>query len=201
MPPERRTYTPPVIETSPPPGFLSLGQAVARRMARQAVEHGRAGRTLLVHGPPAPARARSSTICWRSTSATMPPPTDDPAMRAAGVERHGHGRIPDLVIGSPDAWREQRASGESIVAVARRWLLDAAGAPIAAARRVVLIEHADRANEQIQNALLKALEEPTDRHVFILVADEPGALLPTHSIALPADPDRRRSRARSWPLS
>lgn len=65
------------------------------------------------------------------------------------------------------------------MAVARRWLLDAAGAPIAAARRVVLIEHADRANEQIQNALLKALEEPTDRHIFILVADEPGGLLPT----------------------
>ena len=109
----------------------------------------------------------------------MPTPIDDRATRAAGAERHASRSHPDLVIGSPDAWREQRASGESIVAVARRWLLDAAGAPIAAARRVVLIEHADRANEQIQNALLKALEEPTDRHVFILVADEPGALLPT----------------------
>jgi hypothetical protein len=83
------------------------------------------------------------------------------------------------VIGSPDGWREQRSTGESIVAVARRWLLDAAGAPVVAARRIVLIEHADRANEQIQNALLKALEEPTDRHTFILVADEPSRLLPT----------------------
>jgi DNA polymerase III, delta subunit len=46
-------------------------------------------------------------------------------------------------------------------------------------RRIVLIEHADAANEQTQNALLKALEEPTARHMFILVADEPSRLLPT----------------------
>ena len=81
--------------------------------------------------------------------------------------------------GSPKSWREARSTGESIVAVARRWLLDAAGAPIAGERRVVLIEDADQANEQIQNALLKVLEEPTDRHIFILVADEAGRLLPT----------------------
>jgi len=83
------------------------------------------------------------------------------------------------VVGSPETWRERRSSGESIVAAARRWLLDAAGSPVVAERRVVLIEHADRANEQIQNALLKTLEEPTDRHTFILVADEPRGLLST----------------------
>lgn len=163
----------------PPPGFLSLGQAVARRMAQQAVEHGRAGRTLLVHGPAGSGKGAFVddllALHFCDDAGTGPRPCNAcRGCRAARARSH-----PDLVIGSPDAWREQRASGESIVAVARRWLLDAAGAPIAAARRVVLIEHADRANEQIQNALLKALEEPTDRHVFILVADEPGALLPT----------------------
>ena len=83
------------------------------------------------------------------------------------------------MVGSPEAWRDARSVGESIVAVARRWLLDAAGAPISAERRIVLVEHADRASEQIQNALLKALEEPSDRHTFILVADDPTQLLPT----------------------
>lgn len=86
---------------------------------------------------------------------------------------------PDLVVGSPGAWRELRGTGESIVAAARRWLLDAAGAPVVAERRVVLVEHADEASEQIQNALLKTLEEPTDRHAFVLVADDPSRLLPT----------------------
>ncbi len=65
------------------------------------------------------------------------------------------------------------------MAAARRWLLDAAGAPVIAERRIVLVEHADRASEQVQNALLKALEEPSDRHTFILVADDATRLLPT----------------------
>ena len=148
-------------------------------MAQQAVEHGRAGRTLLVHGPAGSGKGPFiddllALLFCDDAGTDRRPCNACRGCRAARSRSH-----PDLVIGSPDAWREQRASGESIVAVARRWLLDAAGAPIAAARRVVLVEHADRANEQIQNALLKALEEPTDRHVFILVADEPGALLPT----------------------
>jgi DNA polymerase-3 subunit delta' len=83
------------------------------------------------------------------------------------------------VVGSPDGWRDQRSTGESIVSAARRWLLEAAGAPVVADRRVVVIERADRANEQIQNALLKALEEPAPRQMFILVAEEPSLLLPT----------------------
>ncbi len=44
---------------------------------------------------------------------------------------------------------------------------------------MVLVEGIDRANEQTQNALLKALEEPTGRHMFVLVADEPTRVLPT----------------------
>src|SRR5687767_8378393 len=46
-----RTYTRGVIEQRVTSGFLSLGQPTARRIARQAIEPGRTGRTLLVHGP------------------------------------------------------------------------------------------------------------------------------------------------------
>ena len=167
-----------VIETTPL-GFLSLGQPVARRMARQAIEHGRGGRSLLVHGAPGAGKGAFVDDLLALHFCADPDPDRRPCNACLGCRGGRERTHPDLVVGSPDGWREQRASGESIVAAARRWLLDASGAPIAAARRVVLIEHADRANEQIQNALLKALEEPTDRHIFILVADEPGALLPT----------------------
>ena len=168
-----------MIKSSPPPGFLSLGQAVARRMAQQAVERGRGGSTLLVHGPAGAGKGSFVDDLLALHFCTDAEPDRRPCNACRGCRDARARSHPDLVIGSPDLWRDQRSSGESIVAVARRWLLDAAGAPIAAARRVVLIEHADRANEQAQNALLKVLEEPTDRHVFILVADEPGALLPT----------------------
>ena len=174
-----RTYTRPVIETSTTPGFLSIGQPVARRMAQQTVEPGRSGRTLLVHGAAGSGKGAFVDDLLALHLCADPDPARRPCNGCRGCRSARARSHPDLVMGSPDAWREQRSSGESIVAVARRWLLDAAGAPILAARRVVLIEHADKANEQIQNALLKALEEPTDRHVFILVADEPGALLPT----------------------
>jgi hypothetical protein len=168
-----------VIETPTTPGFLSLGQPVARRMARQAVEPGRGGRTLLVHGPPGSGKGAFVDDLLALHFCADPDPARRPCNACRGCRDARSRSHPDLVTGSPEAWREQRSSGESIVAAARRWLMDAAGAPIVAARRVVLIEHADRANEQIQNALLKALEEPTDRHLYILVADEPGGLLPT----------------------
>lgn len=168
-----------MIEASTSPGFLSIGHPVARRIARQAIERGHGGRTLLVHGP----AGADKEAFVEDLLALLMCADGDSVRRPCNVCRGCRGARgrshPDLVTGTPDGWRELRSSGESIVAAARRWLLDAAGAPVVADRRVVLIEHADRANEQIQNALLKTLEEPTDRHTFILVADEPRALLPT----------------------
>lgn len=167
------------METMTTSGFLSVGQVTACRIARQSADRGRVGRTLLVHGP-----AGSGKDAFVDDLLALLFCADADRLRrpcnACRGCRDGRARIhPDLVIGSPDGWREQRSSGESIVAVARRWLLDAAGAPIVASRRIILIERADRLGEQIQNALLKALEEPTDRHTFILVAEEPRSLLPT----------------------
>jgi DNA polymerase-3 subunit delta' len=160
-------------------GFLSVGQPAARRLALRSGRGGRPRGTLLVHGPRGSGKRAfvddllALTFCADADAANRP-------CNACRGCRDARARAhPDLLIGSPDAWREARSTGESIVAVARHWLLEAAGAPIAGERRVVLIEHADQANEQTQNALLKALEEPTGRHVFILVADEAARLLPT----------------------
>ena len=46
-------------------------------------------------------------------------------------------------------------------------------------RRVVCITDADMMTREAQNALLKLLEEPPQRSVFILTATQPGSLLPT----------------------
>src|SRR5690606_1185344 len=46
----------------------------------------------------------------------------------------------------------------------------AAGAPVGGRWQVVLIEDADRLTEQASNALLKAVEEPSPRTVFLLCA-------------------------------
>ena len=167
-----------MIETAAA-GFLSVGQPAARRLALRAGHGGRAAGTLLVHGPRGSGKAAFVDDLLALSLCTDADPARRPCNACRGC-RDARARVhPDLLIGSPESWREARSTGESIVSVARRWLLDAAGAPIAGERRVILIEHADQANEQIQNALLKVLEEPTDRHIFILVADEAGRLLPT----------------------
>ncbi|HCY84172.1 MAG TPA: DNA polymerase III subunit delta' [Desulfobacteraceae bacterium] len=51
--------------------------------------------------------------------------------------------------------------------------------PNEAAFRMVLIRDADRMNVQAQNALLKVLEEPPERTLFILTAEGTARLLPT----------------------
>ncbi|HEX2766521.1 MAG TPA: hypothetical protein VHR55_07810 [Candidatus Limnocylindria bacterium] len=164
--------------TAPGAGFRSLGQPVARRIATRAAEAGLLGRTFLLHGPPGAGKDAflddllALVFCAAADA-------DRPCNACRGCRDARARSHPDLVIGSPAVWRESRGTGESIVAAARRWLLDAAGAPIVADRRVVVIERADAASEHIQNALLKVLEEPTPRHTFVLVAAEPTRLLPT----------------------
>ena len=51
--------------------------------------------------------------------------------------------------------------------------------PFEADRHIALIPRADRMTAQAQNALLKTLEEPAGGHVFFLLTDQPGAMLPT----------------------
>ena len=56
--------------------------------------------------------------------------------------------------------------------------------------RVVIVDTADDLNPNAANALLKSLEEPPPRTVFLLLTSEPGRLLPTI-----------RSRCRILPLT
>ena len=51
--------------------------------------------------------------------------------------------------------------------------------PLHGARRVFLIDQADRAGEQAANSLLKTLEEPPDHLILILTAENVYDLLPT----------------------
>ena len=51
--------------------------------------------------------------------------------------------------------------------------------PLRGARRVFLIDHIDRANEQAANSLLKTLEEPPEHLIVFMTAENPYDLLPT----------------------
>lgn len=168
-----------VTISQPMPGFLSLGQPVARRTVQRAAAAGRLQATLLIHGPAGAGKDAFVDDLLALLFCSATPVDARPCNTCRGCRQaraRGHA---DLVVGSPETWRALRSTGESIVAAARRWLLDQSGAPIVADRRVILVEHVDQANEQTQNALLKVLEEPAPRQMFVLVADEPARLLPT----------------------
>ena len=51
--------------------------------------------------------------------------------------------------------------------------------PLHGTRRVFLIDHIDRANEQAANSLLKILEEPPEHLILLMAAENPYDLLPT----------------------
>jgi DNA polymerase-3 subunit delta' len=160
-------------------GFLTIGQPIAERLVQRMLSDGGGPTTILVHGPRGAGKGAFVDDVLATVFCEMPDPAARPCNACAGCERGRARTHPDLVVASPTGWRDDRGTGESIVGAARRWLAEVAGAPIAGRWRVVVVEHADAANEQVQNALLKALEEPAPRQLFILVADDPRRLLPT----------------------
>jgi DNA polymerase III subunit delta' len=73
------------------------------------------------------------------------------------------GSHPDLLLVRPDGLSYG-------VRQTRELVLRAAAAPVYGRWRVILFEDADRATEQAANALLKAIEEPAPRTVWLLCA-------------------------------
>ena len=82
------------------------------------------------------------------------------------------GTHPDLMLVRPDGLSYG-------VKQTRDLVLRAAGAPAGGRWQVVLFEDADRATEQAANALLKAIEEPSPRTVWLLCAPSAEELVTT----------------------
>ena len=161
------------------PGFLTPGQPVAERVTRGLLGRSDGPATILVSGPRGSGKTAFVDDLVALALCEAADAVDRPCNTCTGCRQARARTHADLLVASPERWREDRGSAESIVSAARRWLADAAGSPLTGRLRVVVIEQVDAANEQIQNALLKALEEPTDRQLFILVADDLSLVLPT----------------------
>jgi DNA polymerase-3 subunit delta' len=81
---------------------------------------------------------------------------------------------PDFVTFAPDGPLRQISIQQTRLLKERAQYL-----PHKGKRRIFLIDHVDRANEQAANSLLKTLEEPPDHLILIMTAENAYDLLPT----------------------
>ena len=79
----------------------------------------------------------------------------------------------------PDVEVIEPAGMQLLVEQVREAIRSASRRPVAAPRRVIIVDGADRMNPNAQNAFLKALEEPPASTTIVLLAPSPEALLET----------------------
>src|SRR5579864_6926078 len=147
---------------------LSRAAAAASAfLAGGAVEPGAMTHAWLFTGPPGSGRS----VAARSFAAALLCPVGG-CGTCASCHQVFVGTHPDLMLVRPDGLSYG-------VKQTRNLVLRAAGAPAGGRWQVVLFEDADRCTEQAANALLKAIEEPAPRTVWLLCAPSAEDLVPT----------------------
>lgn len=139
--------------------------AVLRAAASRDPDNAAMTHSWLITGPPGSGR---SNLAYAFASALLARPGDDEATeRQVAARSH-----PDLAVLSTE---------RVIITIdeVRRLVSSSQFSPSVGRYRVVVIEDADRMTERTSNLLLKALEEPPPRTVWILCAPSEADLIPT----------------------
>lgn len=169
------------------------GEAIAD--FRAGFESGRLHHGWLIAGP---AGIGKATLAYRMAAWLMVSPGErrDPERLAVDPAASAQRQIrasahPDLLV-LRRAWNSKTKKFANILSVdeVRRLKSFLGHTAVGDGWRVVIVDPADDLNAQAANALLKSLEEPPARTVFLLIVAEPGRLLPTI-----------RSRCRVLPLA
>ena len=161
------TATPPGTEAPLPWGSV-WGQDAAVDVLRDAASDPSAmTHAWLITGPPGSGR---STLAYAFAAALIADPADEAAEQV--MRQVLAGTHPDLTA--------LRTEGVIISIKDARALVERSYfAPSLGRYRVIVVEDADRMVERTSNVLLKALEEPPERTVWVLCAPSEADLLPT----------------------
>lgn len=155
----------PVTSSTAVPWGAVWGQADAVAALREAASDPAAmTHAWLITGPPGSGR---STLAYAFAAALIAEAGDENAMRQVLAGTH-----PDLTA--------LRTEGVIISIKDARALVERSYfSPSLGRYRVIVMEDADRMTERTSNVLLKALEEPPERTVWVLCAPSDADLLPT----------------------
>jgi len=150
--------------------------------AAAAIVEGAAPHAVLIAGPPSVGKMTLAEDLAAGLLCLAPNPVDRPCRACRGCRLVAGGNHPDLHRLGPEGPGGQVVIGDSARPAARgvrNLVAELAYLPVEGGHRVAIVEHAERMNEDAQNALLKTLEEPPPRTTIILCADEEDRLLPT----------------------
>ena len=144
-----------------------VGQAPAIQTLQQAARGHGMSHAWLVTGPPGSGRSNAATAFAAALQCEQAGCGECEACRTTLAGSH-----PDVLVQSTE---------RMIISVdlAREWVLRAALKPVRGRWQILVVEDADRLNEHANNALLKAIEEPHPRTVWLLCAPHATDVLPT----------------------
>ncbi|HEY2887433.1 MAG TPA: DNA polymerase III subunit [Candidatus Limnocylindrales bacterium] len=150
--------------------------------AAAAIVEGAASHAVLIVGPPSVGKMTLADDLAAGLLCLTPNPADRPCRACRGCRLVAGGNHPDLHQLGPEGPGGQVLIGDAARPAGRgvrNLVAELAYLPVEGGHRVAIVEHAERMNEDAQNALLKTLEEPPPRTTIILCADEEDRLLPT----------------------
>jgi len=175
-----------------PPHFNLIGHQTRFAALARAAMDGRVPQTLLVSGEPHLGKSTFARYFAQLLLCENTLQTEDDTSLPCGICRSCHqveiSAHPDYSVFRPQVSSAANASGaapsdlvSSIIGIgqAREFSAKAQTSPINSARKVMVMEQADRMNMEAQNALLKTFEEPARGLTIILLCDNSNVLLPT----------------------
>lgn len=162
-----------------------FGQGDAERALAEALASGRMHHAWLLAGPKGIGKA---TLAYRFARAALAQPqerdptghsldVDDATIAARQVRALSHPGL--LVVRRPYDTKGKRFASSIPVDEVRRLRTFLGHRAAGDGWRVVIVDEANELNVNAANALLKSLEEPPERTVFLLVSPAPGDLVPT----------------------
>lgn len=145
-----------------------VGQEAAVRQLRRAIAEPRSmANSWLLTGPPGSGRSTAA----RAFAAALQCPDGGCGVCASCHEVRA-GTHPDVIVVATDKLSISREQTRAVIGEAHT-------RPVTGQFKIVLMEDADRMSEGTFNVLLKSLEEPPERTVWLLCAPSPQDLAPT----------------------
>ncbi|MCJ7518551.1 MAG: hypothetical protein MUO42_02635 [Anaerolineaceae bacterium] len=155
-------------------GWDLVGHAWAAEMLRQHIAADRLRHAYLFSGSRGVGRRTLALIFAQAINCPTPTAPGVPCGTCRTCQQIARMQQADLSV------TQSEAEGESLKVEQVRDLQHALSlAPYESAYRVALLLRFEEATDGAQNALLKTLEEPNERVVLLMTADEPENLLPT----------------------